>query len=197
MNLGTEERELNQKVPVSVTVHFVMKGTALESFWAVWILTPLFTGCVTLVMYLLCNSVFSFLSGCNNTSYYKSVKKNGVTQDGSWYVDCFRVNIAPKQHLENWPYKWIAVTVSLHQIRSDQSLSTTLCNPMNCSMPGLPVHHQLLEFTQTHVHRVGDAIQPSHPLSSPSSAPNPSQHQSLFQWVNSSHEVATVLEFQL
>ena len=58
----------------------------------------------------------------------------------------------------------------------------TLCDPMNCSTPGLPVHHQLPEFTQTHVHRVGDAIQPSHPLSSPSPpAPNPSQHQSLFQ----------------
>ena len=67
----------------------------------------------------------------------------------------------------------------------------TLCDPMNRSTPDLPVHHQLLEFTQTHVHRVCDAIQPSHPLSSPSSpAPNPSQHQSLFQWVNSSHEVA-------
>ena len=74
----------------------------------------------------------------------------------------------------------------------------TLCNPMNRSTPGLPVHHQLPEFTQTHVHRVGDAIQPSHPLSSPSPpAPNPSQHQGLFQWVNSSHEVAKVLEFQL
>ena len=58
----------------------------------------------------------------------------------------------------------------------------TLCDPMNRSMPGLPVHHQLPEFTQTHVHRVSDAIQPSHPLSSPSlPAPNPSQHQSLFQ----------------
>ena len=69
---------------------------------------------------------------------------------------------------------------------------------MNCSMPGLPVHHQLLEFTQTHVHRVGDVIQPSHPLSSPSPpASNPSQHQGLFQWVNSSHQVAKVLEFQL
>ena len=68
---------------------------------------------------------------------------------------------------------------------------------MNCSMPGLPVHHQLPEFTQTHVHQVSDAIQPSHPLSSPSpSAPSPSEHQSLFQWVNSSHEVAKVLEFQ-
>ena len=79
-------------------------------------------------------------------------------------------------------------------------LCPTLCDPMNCSTPGLPVHHQLLEFTETHVHRVSlsDAIQPSHPLSSPSSpAPNPSQHQSLFQWVNSSHEVAKVLEFQL
>ena len=58
----------------------------------------------------------------------------------------------------------------------------TLCDPMNCSMPGLPVHHQLPEFTQTHVHQVGDAIQPSHPLSSPSPpAPNPSQHQGLSQ----------------
>ena len=65
-------------------------------------------------------------------------------------------------------------------------------------MPDLPVHHQLLEFTQTHVHWVGDAIQPSHPLLSPSPpSPNPSQQQSLFQWVNSSHEVAKVLEFQL
>jgi len=73
----------------------------------------------------------------------------------------------------------------------------TLCDPMNCSMPGLPVHYQLPEFTQTHMHRVGDAIQPSHPLSSPSPpAPNPSQHQSLFQWVSSSHEIAKVLEFQ-
>ena len=62
----------------------------------------------------------------------------------------------------------------------------TLCNPMNCSRLGLLVHHQLPEFTQTHVHQVSDAIQPSHPLSSPSPpAPNPSQHQSLFQWVNS------------
>ena len=74
----------------------------------------------------------------------------------------------------------------------------TLCDPMNHSTAGLPVHHQLPEFTQTHVHRVGDTIQSSHPLSSPSPlAPNPSQHQGLFQWINSSHEVAKVLEFQL
>ena len=73
----------------------------------------------------------------------------------------------------------------------------TLCDPMNRSTPGFPVHHQLLGLTQTHIHWVSDAIQPSHPLSSPSPpAPNPSQHQSLFQWVNSSHEVAKVPEFQ-
>ena len=84
------------------------------------------------------------------------------------------------------------------QIRSVAQLCPTLCDPMNRSTPGLPVHHQLPEFTQTHVHRVSDAIQPSHLLSSPSPpAHNPSQHQSLFQWVNSSHEVAKVLEFQL
>ena len=75
------------------------------------------------------------------------------------------------------------------QIRSVAQSCPTLRHPMNHSTPGLPVHHQLPEFTQTHVHWVSDAIQPSHPLLSPSPAPNPSQHQSLFQWVNSSHEV--------
>ena len=94
-----------------------------------------------------------------------------------------------------------------HQVFTTSSLSSinllfssvaqscpTLCDPMNRSTPGLPVHHQLLKFTQTH-HRVSDAIQPSHPLPSPSPpAPNPSQHQSLFQWVNSSHEVASVAQ---
>ena len=84
------------------------------------------------------------------------------------------------------------------QFSSVAQSCSTLCDPINCSTPGLPIHHQLPEFTQTHVHRVGDAIQPSHPLSSPSSpAPNPSQHQSFFQWVNSSHDMAKVLEFQL
>ena len=73
----------------------------------------------------------------------------------------------------------------------------TLCNPMDHSTPDLPVHHQLPEFIQTHVHRVGDAIQPSHPLSSPSPpALNLFQHQGLFKWVSSAHQVAKVLEFQ-
>ena len=93
---------------------------------------------------------------------------------------------------------FLLILCPLVGIRSVAQSCPTLCDPMNLSMPGLPVHHQLPEFTQTHVHRVSDAIQASHPLSSPSPpAPNPSQHQSLFQRVNSSHEVAKVLEFQL
>ena len=94
--------------------------------------------------------------------------------------------------LITWVRKWSI------QFSSVAQSCPTLCDPMNHSMPGLPVHHQRPEFTQTHVHWVGDAIQPSHPLLSPfPPAPNPSQHQGLFQWVNSSHEVAKVLEFQL
>ena len=86
---------------------------------------------------------------------------------------------------------------AISSIQFSRSVVSDSLRP-NESHHALPVHHQLPEFTQTHVHRIGDAIQPSHPLSSPSPpAPNPSQHQSLFQWVNSSHEVAKVLEFQL
>ena len=88
---------------------------------------------------------------------------------------------------------------SPHQFSSVQSLGLVqLCSPVDCSTPGLPVHRQLPESTQTHVHWIGDAIQPSHSLSSPSPpAFNLSQHQGLFQWVSSSHQVAKVLEFQL
>ena len=84
------------------------------------------------------------------------------------------------------------------QISSVTQLCPTLCDPMDCSTPGLPVHHQFPEFTQTHVHWVSDAIQPPHPLSSPSPpAISLSQHQSLFKWVSSSQKVAKVLEFHL
>ena len=99
----------------------------------------------------------------------------------------------------NWPMK-------CHYCRtedSDEFISVaqwrpTLCNPMDCSTPGLSVHHQLPELTQTHVHWVADTIQQSHPLSSPSpSVFNLSQHQGLFKWVSFSHQVAKILEFQL
>ena len=105
-------------------------------------------------------------------------------------------SLGPGAH-KNCP-QFVVILPSLDQIRSVAQSCPTLCDPMNHSTPGLPVHHQLPEFTETHVHRVSDAIQPSHPLWSPTPpAPNPSQHHSLFQWVNSSHEVAKVLEFQL
>ena len=95
-------------------------------------------------------------------------------------------------------YLLIKISFSSVQFSSVAQLCLTLCNPMNRSTPGLPVHHQLPEFAQIYAHWVGDATQPSHPLSSPSPpAPKPSQYQGLFQWVNSSHEVAKVLEFQL
>ena len=91
-----------------------------------------------------------------------------------------------------------SLSITNSQFSSVAQSCLTICDPMNRSTPGLPGHHHLPEFTQTHVHWVSDAIQPSHPLLSPSPpAPNPSQHQSLSQWINSLHEVARVLEFQL
>ena len=96
------------------------------------------------------------------------------------------------------PWQPQHMTFFFSQFSSVAQSCPTLCNPMNRSTPGLLVHHHLPEFNQTHVHWVRDAIQPSYPWSSPSPpAPNPSQHQSLFQWVNSSHEVSEVLELQL
>ena len=90
------------------------------------------------------------------------------------------------------------ITYRGQSINSVAQSCPTLCNPMDCNMPGFPVHHQLPELTQTHVHWVGDAIQPFHPLSSPSPpAFNLSQHQGLFQWVSPSRQVVKVLEFQL
>ena len=85
----------------------------------------------------------------------------------------------------------------ISQFSSVAQSCPTLCDPMNHSTPVLPVHHQLPESTQTCVHWVRDAIQPSHPLSSPSPALNLSQHQGLFKWVSSSYQVAKILEFQL
>ena len=90
------------------------------------------------------------------------------------------------------------ILYAFSSVQFSRSVCLTLRDPMNCSMPSFPVHHQFLELTQTHVHWVSDAIQSSHPLSSPSlPAFNLSQHQGLFQWVSSSHQVAKVLLFQL
>ena len=117
-----------------------------------------------------------------------------------WNLESWNFQLCPFSRLF-WQIKlqWSIIShICSVNFSSVAQMCLILCDPMNHSTPGLPVHHQLPEFTQTHVHRISDAIQPSHPLSSSSPpAPNPSQHQSLFQWVNSSHEVAKVLEFQL
>ena len=102
---------------------------------------------------------------------------------------------------QNWSalgYKRFQLLYWSVQFSSVAQSCPTLCDPMNRSMPGLTVHHQLPEFTQTHANRVGDAIQPSHPMSSPSpTALNLSQNQGLFKWVSSSYQVAEAMEFQL
>ena len=109
-----------------------------------------------------------------------------ITVDGDCSHEINRYLLLGRKAMTNLDsillYYIITFTLHIIQFSSVAQSCPILCNPMNCSTPGLPVHHQLPEFNQTHVHRVGDAIQPSHPLSSPSPpAPNPSQHQSLFQ----------------
>ena len=110
-------------------------------------------------------------------------------------------DLVTKQQLFLIHFTWVLATlgrVIFSQSSSFDQSCQTLCDPMNRSTPGFPVHHQLLELTQTHVHWVGDAIQPSHPLSSPSPpALSLSQHQGLFKWVSSLYQVSKVLEFQL
>ena len=118
-----------------------------------------------------------------------------------WGAIAFSVHVAlvvPRMVCVCAKIQMLKVKHMTHQFSSVTQSCPTLCDLMNHSTPGLPVHHQLLESTQTHVHLVGDAIQPSYPLLSPSPpALSLSQHQGLFQWVSSSHQVVTVLEFQL
>ena len=121
---------------------------------------------------------------------------------------CYMGDLGSIPELGRSPGKWKGYPLQYSALENSVDCSVqfssvtqscpTLHDPMICSTPGFPVHHQLLQFTQTHIHWVSDAIQPSHPLWSRSiPALNPSQHQSLLQWVNSSHQVAKVLEFQL
>ena len=122
-------------------------------------------------------------------NWWKKERHNLILSERS--DSCFGDNIDHLEHVFIFFFiHWPALVQLLSRVR--------LCRPMDRSMPGLPVHQQLPEFTQTHVHWVGDTIQPYHLLSSPSPpAFNLSQHQGLFKWVSSSHQVAKVLEFQL
>ena len=120
---------------------------------------------------------------CNTTLLYSRIHSSIYSNETSTHqaITPFSPSQLPgKHHSIGYFYEFGRLRcLSSVQFSSVAQSCPTLCDPMNRSTPGLPVHHQLPEFTQTHVHRVGDAIQPSHPLSSPSPpAPNPSQHQS-------------------
>ena len=113
-----------------------------------------------------------------------------------WFQVCALQYCSKYPSVHKWFESQQIEFLLIFQFSSVAQSCPTLCDPMNRSTPGLPVHHQLPEFIQTHIHRVSDAIQPSHPLSSPSPpALNPSQHESLFQWVNSSNKVAKYWSF--
>ena len=134
----------------------------------------------------------------------KYLKEQEYHHPQSWLFFKRETTLEQKQETEHTLSTLLLFFIffSVHLSKSAQVSSVTpscptLCDPMDCSTPDFLVHHQLLELAQTHVHQVADVIQPSHPLSTPSPlAFNLAQHQSLFQWVSSSHQVAKVSEFQ-
>ena len=136
------------------------------------------------------NTVYFYLKLTQTSSQQNNLS---IIHKETFLVPSFLNNV----FVENRDAVKYVLPLTLIQFSSVSQSCPTLCNLMKCITPGLPVHHQLLEYTQPHIHRVSDAIQPSHPRSSASPpSHNLSQHQSLFQWVNSSHEVAKVLELQ-
>ena len=137
----------------------------------------------------------------NSTNAGKGVEKRNpdILLVGMWTGRATMANsMEVPQKTKNRVAIWFSHPTHVHQFNSVTQSCPTLCDPMDCSMPGFPVHHQLQELIQTHVHRVSDAIQPSHPLLPPSPfAFNLSHHKGFFKWVSSSHQVAKVLELQL
>ena len=131
--------------------------------------------------------------------YYMQIDKRSLRLHRSvpWMVFLIIISVLSTPTYPT-PAGNLLISLRLSRIGSVPQSCPTLCDPMNCSLPGFLVHHRLPELTQTHVHWIGDAIQPSHSLSFPfPPAFNLSQHQGLFQWISSSHQVAKVLEFQL
>ena len=125
---------------------------------------------------------FTISRSLRKLMFIESVKLT-ISSTVTHFYSCLQSFPASGSFLVSWLFTSGGQSIGASvQFSSVSQLCPTLCDPMNCSMPGLPVHHQLPEFTQTHVHRVSDAIQSSHPLSSTSPpAPNASQQQSLFQ----------------
>ena len=181
------------------------EGASLTSV-VTWMLSDVHSGQLKSVGYYIKQS--SVISPQEPFSYLNS-------WGGAWVTDAAipgpLVNSAIQKPAVSW--LWVVRRNSLFQsqkfnnytvflkyfinISSVTQLCLTVCDPVDCSTPGFPVHHQLLELTQTHVHWAGDAIQLSHPLLSPSPTFSLAQYQGLFQWVSSSHQVAKGLMFQL
>ena len=132
------------------------------------------------------------------SDFYCKLMTDALGEQTPFPIDV-KILSAKSTQTQSLLYQCSAIWVgSRYTVSSVTHLCLTLCDPMDCSTPGFPVHHQLPEPIQTHVHRIGDAIQPSHPLLSPSTPTfNLSQHQGLSQWVSSLHQVAKALEFQL
>ena len=132
--------------------------------------------------------IYVFLTYISLTNYLKYI---------SMYIFVMKYLLKFCVLFVTWINHYLVDLKEFFQLSSVHSVSCIqICNPMNCSMPGFPVHHQLPGLTQSHDLPVGDDIQPSYPLSSPSLAFNLSQHQGLFQWVGSAHLVAKTLELQ-
>ena len=156
--------------------------------------------CTRAGLYLECPSTFFVQNICVSfkSQLTSSVNRSFFLNSGSTSLQtracqCLSFMNLPAEVAWVWISSlWLVLwNINMVQFSSITQPCPTLCNPTDCSTPGLPVHHQLPEFTQTHVHWVGDAIQPSHPLSSPSPPIfNLSQHQGLCQWFSSSHQVA-------
>ena len=191
MSLSKLQEMVKDREAWCATVCEVTKSRMWPSDWATTGLWSM--GSVVVVHGLCCSAACGIFPGQWLNPYLLHWQADSLPLS---YQVCFGVQPINKAVIVSGE-QWMDSVIHVHesQFSSVSQSCLTLCDLINRSTPGLPVNHQLPESTQNHVHRDGDAIQPSHPLSSPSPpAPNPSQHQGLFQWVN---EVAKVLEFQL
>ena len=142
---------------------------------------------------------YTILKECHVKKYSNMTDKNEKMIHLFIKMTAFKLRkLDPVQTAVLIHFSFSKYSFTRYKVQFSRSAMSDSCNPMGCSTPSFPVHHHLTEFAQTHVNHVGDAIQPSHPLSSSfPPAFNLSQHQGLFQWVSSSHQMAKGLEFQL
>jgi len=184
---------VKESLPCSENIHH-------NPYWRAWIIVSLLSS--KSVMGEICRDAVSYLV---SKPIWTLINHSG--ERGVLFFTCPNMSTGAKKSICHSLFLHPPLPAQVHSnyshwktdsVQFSHSAVSDSFNPMDCITPGFPVPHQHPEFSQTHVHWVGDAIQPSHPLSSPPPpAFNLSQHQGLFQWVNSTHQVAKVLEFQL